>query len=385
MGGVRVGVGLLAVLAWACVGVRGHGRLIEPPGRSTAWRYGFNTPPNYNDHEIYCGGYATQWQRNGGKCGPCGDPWQQPRPRDNEGGGKYGRGVIVKKYKHSSVATIGVQLTANHKGFFEFHICPHNNPLRPVSEKCLQQHILKQSDGSGARYYPGAGSRKFYANYRLPAGLTCKQCVLRWRYVAGNNWGRCENGTGMVGCGPQEEFRSCADITITEEDGSADDTPSFVPDYDDDYNEVDVETYGGKPTLVSEEEMDHVGHVVALTLAFLLIIVVLLGLIIYFYWAKDAFKGLLKRQTGQWAKTAPPSAKPASSVVTISGPLGAAPPVPPRRHRSSSSSIGGEAAVASCPRDLTSISAPTRVTINGVSVNTGNSTVSQAPLHVPDD
>ena len=20
------------------------------------WRYGFNTPPNYNDHELYCGG-----------------------------------------------------------------------------------------------------------------------------------------------------------------------------------------------------------------------------------------------------------------------------------------------------------------------------------------
>ena len=39
MGGVRACVGLLAVLAWACVGVRGHGRLIEPPGRSTAWRW----------------------------------------------------------------------------------------------------------------------------------------------------------------------------------------------------------------------------------------------------------------------------------------------------------------------------------------------------------
>lgn len=52
----------------------GHGRLIEPPSRSSAFRYGFQTPPNYNDHELYCGGFARQ-QRNGGKCGECGDAW----------------------------------------------------------------------------------------------------------------------------------------------------------------------------------------------------------------------------------------------------------------------------------------------------------------------
>ncbi|KAG7167886.1 hypothetical protein Hamer_G021769, partial [Homarus americanus] len=39
--------------------------------------------------------------------------------------------------------------------------------------------------------------------------------MFTWRYVAGNNWGICENGTGMVGCGPQEEFRACADVAIS--------------------------------------------------------------------------------------------------------------------------------------------------------------------------
>lgn len=38
--------------------------------------------------------------------------------------------------------------------------------------------------------------------------------MLQWRYIAGNNWGMCDDGTGAVGCGPQEEFRACADITI---------------------------------------------------------------------------------------------------------------------------------------------------------------------------
>lgn len=92
-----------------------HGRLIEPPGRSSAWRYGFQTPPNYNDHELYCGGFARQ-QKNGGKCGECGDAFDLPEPRPNEYGGKYGLGVIVKKYDAASVITIRIELTASHLG-----------------------------------------------------------------------------------------------------------------------------------------------------------------------------------------------------------------------------------------------------------------------------
>ena len=49
---------------------------------------------------------------------------------------------------------------------------------------------------------------------RLPPQVTCAQCILQWTYVAGNNWGTCDNGTGAIGCGPQENFRSCADIEI---------------------------------------------------------------------------------------------------------------------------------------------------------------------------
>lgn len=37
-------------------GVFGHGRLIEPPSRSSAFRFGFNTPPNDNDRQLNCGG-----------------------------------------------------------------------------------------------------------------------------------------------------------------------------------------------------------------------------------------------------------------------------------------------------------------------------------------
>lgn len=53
-----------------------------------------------------------------------------------------------------------------------------------------------------------------YTDVKLPDGLTCGRCVLRWTYTAGNNWGQCDDGSYGEGCGPQETFRSCADIAI---------------------------------------------------------------------------------------------------------------------------------------------------------------------------
>lgn len=53
---------------WACVvlilipfitTVHSHGRLLEPPARNTMWRFGFKTPPNYNDNELFCGGIGV--------------------------------------------------------------------------------------------------------------------------------------------------------------------------------------------------------------------------------------------------------------------------------------------------------------------------------------
>ena len=70
------------------------------------------------------------------------------------------------------------------------------------------EYIYRKNKGRlCGRYYPGSGSRKFYMRYQLPEGMTCTQCVMQWRYVTASNWGRCPNGTGIMGCGPQEEFR----------------------------------------------------------------------------------------------------------------------------------------------------------------------------------
>lgn len=40
-------------------GALGHGRLMDPVGRSSAWRLGFHVPINYDDNALFCGGFAV--------------------------------------------------------------------------------------------------------------------------------------------------------------------------------------------------------------------------------------------------------------------------------------------------------------------------------------
>ena len=39
--------------------VRGHGMLADPPSRSSAWRFGYDTPVNYDDWTLNCGGFQV--------------------------------------------------------------------------------------------------------------------------------------------------------------------------------------------------------------------------------------------------------------------------------------------------------------------------------------
>jgi len=45
----------------------------------------------------------VQFKFNGGKCGICGDPFNQTHPRDNEDGGIYDAGIIVRSYHAGQV------------------------------------------------------------------------------------------------------------------------------------------------------------------------------------------------------------------------------------------------------------------------------------------
>ncbi len=51
---------LMLLLVVAVASVYGHGRLLEPPSRASAWRAGFDTPVNWDDNELFCGGFDVR-------------------------------------------------------------------------------------------------------------------------------------------------------------------------------------------------------------------------------------------------------------------------------------------------------------------------------------
>jgi hypothetical protein len=46
------------------------------------------------------------------------------------------------------IVDVAVEITADHKGWFEFRICPNNNPTVPATEECMNRNLLAFTDGS---------------------------------------------------------------------------------------------------------------------------------------------------------------------------------------------------------------------------------------------
>ena len=101
--------------------VLGHGRLIDPPSRNSAWRYGFDTPRQDTDNELNCGGFNVQWSTNKGKCGVCGDAHHLTEPKYIHPG-KYATKTITKTYKEGQEIEVIVDVTSNHQGYFTFSV-----------------------------------------------------------------------------------------------------------------------------------------------------------------------------------------------------------------------------------------------------------------------
>ncbi|KAJ8963265.1 hypothetical protein NQ318_018732 [Aromia moschata] len=202
---------LIVVAALLLREALGHGMMLDPPNRASRWRFNASAPADYDDNQCYCGGAGNQYGVNGGKCGVCGDPYQEPHPQAHENTGKYGEGVVVAEYASGSTIDVTIKLTANHLGHFEYSVCPLEDPDSPEpGEDCFRPLIL----ADGTSQYPVLKEQFDIKNtIKLPE-MECDRCVLRWHYTAGNSWGQCEDGTYAEGCGPQETFRSCSDIAI---------------------------------------------------------------------------------------------------------------------------------------------------------------------------
>ncbi|XP_043481784.1 uncharacterized protein LOC122510899 [Leptopilina heterotoma] len=192
--------------------IDGHGSLMDPVNRKSAWRKGFPTPEEYTDNESFCGGRDVQHIINGGKCGICGDDYRLPIPRPSENTGEYGLGVIVQIYNSGEVINTVTNLTASHKGAFKFSLCPLETPKQLEEEDCFLP--LKLADGSDQYEIGESPAGIFDVQVKLPDGLTCENCVFRWEYITGNTWGDCNGLSEKNDCAPQETFRGCSDIAV---------------------------------------------------------------------------------------------------------------------------------------------------------------------------
>jgi len=228
--------------------ILGHGRLMQPPGRSSL-RYYEDDPsvgpfwdqvePNYNDNQLFCGGLQVQINNNY-KCGLCGDDFNSKRPRDNELGGLFGKsGIIPRTYSSGSLMPIEVHITAHHQGFFEFRICKDlikiNGELTEDSDCFSTDDSLLELENGETQYSitdfkptkPGESGWWYLFNVKLP-NTECDHCVIQWRYHTANSWGIDENGSGL-GHGYQEEFYGCADIEIINTSANPTDKPTTKP------------------------------------------------------------------------------------------------------------------------------------------------------------
>lgn len=197
--------------------VRAHGYLQMPPARNSRWRFGYEMEHNFNDMGLNCGGASNQWEKQQGRCGLCGDPFQGPRL--HEAGQRYASENRSTVYCYTIGAKIDItaRITAYHKGHFDFRLCVNNDLTTDPGQDCVNNGLKLKVTGTNQDIYDISSVEQEFYSFQLdvPANIQCEQCILRWRYTAGNSWGCDADGTCGQGHGvKQEQFINCADISI---------------------------------------------------------------------------------------------------------------------------------------------------------------------------
>jgi len=226
--GVIVNQMFCLTLLVACLNVstpvEARGRMMDPPQRGSMFRAGFtNVPANWNDmSENVCGMIKQQWDEEH-NCGVCGDPLDAEVKQHEPPSGKFATGTIGKVYESGQEVEVTIDITANHKGFFEFRLCANDEPMAVVNQTCFDEHMLPVLNGNesglpiptdsdlifdasknGFKYFlPPQIVKKYKPVVQLPEGVKCNACIFQWRYRAGNASGK-----------KQEEIFNCADVQI---------------------------------------------------------------------------------------------------------------------------------------------------------------------------
>ncbi|GFO29147.1 hypothetical protein PoB_005565200 [Plakobranchus ocellatus] len=163
-----------------------------------------------------------QWTNNGGRCGICGDPWSGPRDYERPDGRMVQHNITTQTYLENESIQVTIQLTQNHKGWFEFRLCDVSTSGGvEADQQCLDRNLLADDRGNTRFDSPPDQTGIFEYFLVLPRGLVCSRCVLQWKWKCGNNWG-CDDSSCGVGKGEsQEEFYACSDIKIESRSGSS--------------------------------------------------------------------------------------------------------------------------------------------------------------------
>lgn len=125
--------------------------------------------------------------------------------------------VTTRNYFPGSSIDLMVEIVANHGGTFNFEICWRDEWSTKETEDCFETLQLSGHEEGELDYEldPNAGTGAYTMSIDLPANRTCERCVLRWHWRSANNWGVCDDGSEGIGCGYQEIYRNCADISVT--------------------------------------------------------------------------------------------------------------------------------------------------------------------------
>ena len=162
-----------------------HGRLVKPASRASAFRYGFNTPSNWNDMATFCGGKHFD-AVTPATCNICGG-----RPRSSEflAPGRFATGTITGEYKMGQRIKIKYEATTNHLGYFLTKLCKNDNVKRDPAQSCFDATVLKTPEGKTtypmkgpigiSKGYGGNGKQWHEWYVVLPQGITCEQCILQ--------------------------------------------------------------------------------------------------------------------------------------------------------------------------------------------------------------
>ena len=121
-----------------------------------------------------CGGFNTQWNINGGKCGICGEGFNSEKLFEK--GGRLYVGTIVRTFYKNCEMKVTAEITAPHRGYIEFRICNIDNVQGDATFECFEQNILRDKLGN-SRFTYSQGKNTY--SICPPKNFVCNHCVLQ--------------------------------------------------------------------------------------------------------------------------------------------------------------------------------------------------------------